>query len=154
MFSRKRVVIVVLSLCFGYATGWLAFHVASFAPLVYSAKKAGITQEQIEITERLVQQTMKEMVEDEHDTALMSIAALDFLSEGKTDEVKKILASKVVEFYVQYGPASQPEGEEIAQDQKKRVLFYRRVKFLENIEEATETSSALKQAIKEATQKP
>ena len=142
MLSKKRITIVLLSLFIGYGAGWMAFHIPTFASLVHSARKAGITKEQITKMEILAQQAMQKIEDEDREAVAMSITVLDLLGEEKTDEAKQFLASILVEFYTQYGSEDHSEEKEISQSQKD---------FLGIIEEISEFSPILKQAIKEAT---
>ena len=141
---KKHIVIVALSLCIGYGAGWMAFRIVTIAPLAGHFGGYGFNKKRFESISTLRQYAMQKMEQDDLEATLMTIAALDLLSEGKTDEVKKFLAGKVVEFYARFPATVNPEGQEISQHQRD---------FLKVIEEVSEISLALKQAVEEATAK-
>ena len=143
--SRKRIIIVLLSFCVGYGAGWVACRVVTLTPLTYALRKAGITKAEMERMNSMVPYVMQKMDADDLASVTMSIAALDLLSEGKTDEAKKSLATIVAEFYVRHASMDIPEGQEISEGQKDIL------RFLKMIETTSETNPALKQAIGEAT---
>ena len=142
--SKKRIVIVLLSLCIGYGAGWMAYRLVTVAlPAGYLAAY-GFNRQRIENLFALQKDANRKIEESDREATLMSIAALDLLSEGWMDEAKRLLANKVVEFYARFPSAINPEGNEISQEQRD---------FLQNVEEVSEISPALKQAIEEATAK-
>ena len=104
----KLALTIFLALIMGFIAGWHLFRSKEISDFRRDMQHAGISDEQLMDAYKSIPSLLTKMEIDDRHTTLMSLAALNTLESGKTEDAKRFLAGQAASYYVIYGPPNNP----------------------------------------------